>query len=137
QMVSASGSQTSNPAMRYFFKGGFRRAASMAGARAAAGAGSGRRAAGRTAVGGRGRGGCGAVALGVGRFGGATTALEVGGVPARPLELEAGGGELLREALGAAGRAGGQHRVGDLLQHVFRVAAGSAAIGVDRHGLNP
>ena len=64
---------------------------------------------------------------------GGVTAAEVGHVPARALELKAGGGELLGERLGAADRAGVQQRVGHLLQHVFRVPARGAAIGVDRH----
>ena len=52
-----------------------------------------------------------------------TVALEVGGVPARALELEAGGRDLLGERRCAAGRAHGQRGIGELLQHVFGVTA--------------
>jgi hypothetical protein len=60
--------------------------------------------------------------------------LEVSLVPARTLELKASRRHLLLKGLSTARRTGAQHRIGDLLQHVFRVAAGRAAVSVDRHG---
>src|SRR5689334_960994 len=60
------------------------------------------------------------------------SALEVGGVPARALELEAGGAQLLAVARLAAGGAHGKRRLGHLLQVLVLVAAGLATVLVDR-----
>ena len=60
---------------------------------------------------------------------------EVGRVPARTLQLETGRGELLGIGRRTAGRAGAQHGIGNLLQHVLPVSAGLAFVGVDRHGV--
>jgi len=59
---------------------------------------------------------------------------KIGDVPARSLELEAGRRQLLLEGFGMARRADGEKRIGDLLQHIFRVAARLTAVCVDRHG---
>src|SRR6185295_16463794 len=58
---------------------------------------------------------------------------KVGHVPAGTLELEAGGSDLLDERRRTARRTDRERRVGDFAQHVLRMAAGAAAIGVDRH----
>src|SRR3954471_7569181 len=60
-------------------------------------------------------------------------ALEIGGVPTRPLQLEAGRGKLLAVLGLAACRADAERRFGHLLQVLLLVAAGIAAVVVDRH----
>src|SRR6185369_2425235 len=145
QTVMASGSQTRMPAIRNFFTCVLRASpgggASVAGAGCAAAAGGRAGRLGRGGGGGSGRrGGLGGRGRGVRRRGagalgaGAGAVAEVGHVPARALELEAGRGDLLAKRAGAAGGADFELRVGELLQHVLRVTAGFAAIGVDRHG---
>src|SRR3990167_3597673 len=63
----------------------------------------------------------------------AGAALEIAGVPAIALELEAGGGKLLGERLLAAFGASGERSVADFA-HDFRVvAATAAAVFVNRH----
>ena len=64
----------------------------------------------------------------------AGTAAKVGHIPTRALELEPSRRDLFLKCLRATGWAGGQDRVRHFLQHVFRVAARLAAVGVDRHG---
>src|SRR5690606_32653456 len=62
--------------------------------------------------------------------------LEVGLVPAAAGEAERRRGQLApHPALGAAGRARGRVRVGELLQAVELMAAGGAAERVDGHGV--
>src|SRR6476620_5324836 len=61
--------------------------------------------------------------------------LEVGGVPAATLQLEARRAQKLLEGRLAAYRALGERRLGDPLQELFLVAAGLAAIFVDRHAV--
>src|SRR6187401_218099 len=71
------------------------------------------------------------------RRGSAALALEIGGVPAASLQLEAGRGEHLREVGLAAGGAGREGGVAHLLQEFLLVAAARAAILVDRHSSSP
>src|SRR5690606_4636522 len=138
QMVMARGSHTSRPVRMYFFtKLAFARRqrergrGSMAGAGAAAAT----RTAAVAAPGARGRsrfsGGRGRRRGGAAGFG--RPILEVGGIPTRPFELEARGGQLFAEGLCLAGGAGAQSRVGHLLQHILGMATGCAAVRVDRH----
>ena len=80
------------------------------------------------------RGGCGSF-----RFGGfglgaaAAAALEIRGIPAASLQLETGSGDLLGVALGPTGGTGGERGIAPFLKMVFLMAAGTAAILVDRH----
>src|SRR5262249_53055189 len=60
--------------------------------------------------------------------------LEVGGVPAASLELEAGGAQKLLKSRLAAHRALGERRFVHPLQELLLVPAGLTAIFVDRHG---
>src|SRR5690242_2004566 len=161
QIVTTSGSQTSRPAIRYFFTAVARRRAggasrpSLVGRRRRGRCDRGRRSFGRLgrgvarlgvdarrfAVLCRGRlagGGCLAALLGRGfavhGLAGLLAAVsKVGHVPARSLELESGRGHLLDERRRTACRADGERRVGDFAQHVLGVAAGAAPVGVDRH----
>lgn len=55
-------------------------------------------------------------------------------VPARALELKARRSHLLAEAVGLASRALRQRCIAEFLQHILRMAAGGALIGVNRHG---
>jgi hypothetical protein len=64
------------------------------------------------------------------------TAFEIGGVPARTLQLETGSGELFGESFSSTVRAYRQWRIGHLLQDVFRVSTGPAFVCVNGHGLN-
>src|SRR5262245_53205311 len=63
--------------------------------------------------------------------------LEVGLVPARALELEAGRGQRLGVARLAALRAIGERGVGHFLQMVLGETTGRAAVFVDRHDGTP
>src|SRR5690606_15006853 len=63
--------------------------------------------------------------------------LEVRGVPAGALELEAGRRHLLAKTGLAARGAIGQHRVGHPLQHVLGEIAFNTAVGIDRHRTLP
>src|SRR5690606_18109653 len=73
--------------------------------------------------------------VGCGRLGGSAAAvLEVGGIPATALELEAGCRDLLDVACRTASGAGGQWRITHLLDVFLLSATGSTAIFVDRHG---
>ena len=65
---------------------------------------------------------------------GSVIALEICGIPAISLELEAGCGDQLLVGILMAFRASGQHRVVKFLQMIFFKAAGVAAISIDRHG---
>src|SRR5574343_224900 len=161
QMVITRGSQTSRPVRMYFFTLGRGERArgrvpwqaawpvlsgqavsgecvkqkrrSVAGAGAAAWSAA--RVAACAAGLGRRRSSCcrgGACGLGTGA---ARAATEVGHIPARTLELEACSRDLLLEALGAAGGAGGEHRIRDFLQNILGVTAGRALVGINRHGL--
>ena len=149
QMVMASGSQTSRPARRYFFtrrswrrrlpaparrppvRRRWRRRAAAA-CRRRGGSGAWRR---RPAAGRRGAAGAASAAPSLAA---SLPAL----LPPRksvtyqpePLSWKPAAVTCLAKA--AAPQAGQmrQHRVGHLLQHVLRVAAGRAAVGVDRHG---
>src|SRR6187401_3355880 len=67
------------------------------------------------------------------RRGSAALALEIGGVPAASLQLEAGRGEHLRERGLAARGAHGQRRIAHLLQELLLVTATRATVLVDRH----
>src|SRR5262245_13081253 len=60
-------------------------------------------------------------------------ALEVGRVPAAPLQLKAGCTQQLLISLLPALRALRQRFLGDLLQVLFLVTAGSAAVFINRH----
>src|SRR5687767_3048835 len=62
-----------------------------------------------------------------------STALEVGRIPAAALQLEARGGQHLREGGLAASGAGGDRRVAHLLQEFLLVAAARAPVLVNRH----
>src|SRR5574343_111970 len=133
QMVTPMGSHTSKPVMKYWRRRRvmkwvlLKRCGSMAGAVAAAASRRGGIAAGRRALTRRGGGGRRAA-----RTAGAAT--EIGGVPARALELEAGSGQLLGKRGLAAGRAVGQRGVGDFLQNVLGMATGLTLVGVNGHG---
>ena len=72
------------------------------------------------------------------RRGGALAAavLEVGRVPARALELEAGSRQLLGKGLGTTGRAGRQRSIRDFPQHVLGMTAGATLVCINRHGAN-
>lgn len=59
--------------------------------------------------------------------------LEVGGIPACALELEARGCQLLSKGRSSAGRAIGQRRIRHFLKHIFGVATGPALIRINRH----
>src|SRR5205807_1170635 len=63
--------------------------------------------------------------------------LEVRGVPAGALQLEAGRAEQLLESRFAAGRALAERRLRGLLQELFLMATLRTAVFVDRHGQNP
>ncbi len=88
----------------------------------------------------------GAAGLGCGTVGGRrcsrcrccrrAAALEVGGVPARALELETRRGDLLVQRGLAAMRTDGQRGIGHFLQRVQGVAAGITFVSIDRHGGN-
>src|SRR5690606_13383992 len=67
------------------------------------------------------------------RFGRRTVIAEIGDVPARPLQLKAGGGHLLGIGALAALGADGKHRIRHLLKHVLLMTAGIALVSVDRH----
>src|SRR5215831_17627530 len=152
QIVMPIGTQTSRPAITYRFMRGPRDGAapSVAGiARAAAASrGTGGRAGrrfrlrvGRLGFGlafrfrrrARVAGGRFGVAVALRGFGLAARALEIGGVPAAALELEAGGRQKLAQARLAAGRAIGERRIGQFLQRFELLPAGVAAVFVDRH----
>lgn len=66
----------------------------------------------------------------------ATAVLEVGRIPARALELEAGSCQLLGEGLGPAGRTGRQRGIRDFPQHVLGMTAGATLVCINRHGAN-
>src|SRR5882724_6766560 len=149
QIVMASGSQTSRPAIRYFFTriprketgslpaGGWFGAGRCGGRRWFFSAGSRYRSRRSRGVGVAGLGLAGAAVArsgisGAGRRG-CGTAAKIGHVPARAFELKAGGRDLLLEGRGPARGADVQHGIGDLLQHILRVAAGRASVGIDRH----
>lgn len=68
-------------------------------------------------------------------WGGAGTAFEIGGVPARAFELKASSRELLGERRFTAGGTLTQRRIRHFLQMVFCEAASAAFIGVNWHGL--
>src|SRR5688572_3847197 len=140
QMVMTSGIQISRPVMRYFFNAlktkrpGSRRAGAWSGCPSVGrGRGLGLRFGARVGlrfglrVGLR-------LALGFGFLLRRLLALEIGGVPAAALQLEAGRGELLLEGRLAARRALAEYRVGHLLQEVLLVATSGAAVLIDRHG---
>ncbi len=63
------------------------------------------------------------------------TALEIGGIPARTLELEARSRELFLKLFSTAVWTHGQRCIGHLLQHITRMATGGAAISVNWHEL--
>ncbi|MEI6680601.1 MAG: hypothetical protein WCL21_18475 [Mariniphaga sp.] len=81
--------------------------------------------------------GTGSSCLGTGlrncRSGGGT-ALEVGRVPARALELKAGRRQLLLESSGSAGRTVCQERIRHFLQHILGKATGLTFVRVNWHG---
>ena len=60
-------------------------------------------------------------------------AFEIGRVPTRTLELEAGGAELFAELGRTTGRAIGQGGVGDFLQNILGMSAGLTLVGVNGH----
>src|SRR5882672_2355305 len=66
-------------------------------------------------------------------FGALGTVLEVGGVPAATLELEAGSSDLLGKRGLAARGANRERRIGQFLHDVRAVPAGRTSVGVDRH----
>src|SRR5690606_905864 len=130
QRVMASGTQISSPVMKYFLKtriqlglrSGGRRGRRRGRRRGAVALGGG------VGLGRAGRTGLGAVGLAL-----AAAVAEVGDIPARALELEAGGRDLLGEGGFAAFGADRQRRIGKLLQYVLGMAAGAAFVSVDRH----
>jgi len=68
-------------------------------------------------------------------WGGAGTAFEIGGVPARAFELKTRSRELLGERRFTAGGTLTQRRIRHFLQMVFCEAASAAFIGVNWHGI--
>ena len=68
-------------------------------------------------------------------WGGASTAFEISGVPARAFELKTRSRELLGERRFTAGGTLTQRRIRHFLQMVFCEAASAAFIGVNWHGL--
>src|SRR6266446_10585852 len=136
QIVMISGIQISSPVMKYFLtapetkRPGSRRAGWLVGVYSVSGAGRLLRLGFRLGF----RVGLGfdlRFGLLFGRF------LEVRGVPAGALQLEARRAEQLLEGRFAAGRALAERRLRSLLQELFLVAALLAAVLVDRHGQNP
>src|SRR5438067_7788463 len=67
--------------------------------------------------------------------GGLVVVLEVGGVPARTLELETRRRDELRQRVLLAGRANREGRLRKLLQHLVLAAARRAAVFVDGHAV--
>ena len=86
----------------------------------------------RSSIGGR---RCRAVIAICAGWGGACTAFEIGGVPARAFELKACSSELLGERRFTAGGTLTQGRIRHFLQMVFCEAASAAFIGVNWHGI--
>src|SRR5512146_444461 len=85
-------------------------------------------------IGGLGRG---LAVLAVGLLGRLARALEIGGVPAAALELKADRGDQLGERPRLALGTVRQRRLGELLQHFQFMAAGAAAVFIDRHLVAP
>lgn len=87
------------------------------------------------------RGSCGLCLAARGGFSatrrlGAVPIPEIGHIPARTFELKTSGSDLLLKLRLATRWAIGQHRIGNLLQHVFGKSTGLAAIGVYGHSGN-
>src|SRR6267143_3914912 len=140
QIVMISGIQISSPVMKYFLtapetkRPGSRRAGWLVGAYSVSGASRLLRLGFRFAFRLGFRFGLGfdlRCGLLFGRF------LEVRGVPAGALQLEAGRAEQLLKRRFAAGRALAERRLRGLLQELFLMATLLAAVFVDRHDQNP
>lgn len=79
----------------------------------------------------------GASAIGSGgnrSIGSCPTALEIGGIPARALELETGRSQLLLEGRSATAWTLGQLSIRHFLQYILGKPAGLAFIGINWHG---